>query len=123
MKQSPELRIIQENMLTGSMAAYGFLGDDTRSLADILRDDQCIGRGGGINGAGCEGQGERGCQKGSAEELHVRFSLGVTFLRTGLELPVLDFARAGRGRAVERKSASVPVHRRRAGRSVWFDQE
>ena len=39
MKQSPELRIIQENMLTGSMAAYGFLGNDTRSLADILRDD------------------------------------------------------------------------------------
>ncbi len=39
MKQSPELRVIQENMLTGSLAAFGFLGSDTRSLADILRDD------------------------------------------------------------------------------------
>lgn len=39
MKQSPELEIIQANMLPGTLSAHGFLGEDTRNLADILRDD------------------------------------------------------------------------------------
>ena len=39
MKQSPELQSIQEKMQPGSLSAKGFLGDDTRSLADILAGD------------------------------------------------------------------------------------
>lgn len=39
MKQSPELEIIQANMLPGTLSAHGFLGEDTRNLADILGAD------------------------------------------------------------------------------------
>ena len=39
MKQSPELKLIEENMMPGSLSAHGFIGDDSRNLADILRDD------------------------------------------------------------------------------------
>lgn len=39
MKQSPELEIIQTNMLPGTLSAHGFLGEDARNLADILRAD------------------------------------------------------------------------------------
>ena len=39
MKQSPELKLIEENMMPGSLSAQGFLGDDCRNLTDILRDD------------------------------------------------------------------------------------
>src|SRR5690606_35457878 len=92
-------------------------------VVDVLGDDQRVGGGGGIGRARCQRQGERGCQKGSAEELHVCFSLGLVFFVAGLWAPALDFATAGRGRAVERNSASVPVQRSRAGWSVWLDQE
>ena len=39
MKQKPELQKIQENMQPGAFSAQGFLGDDDRNLADILRED------------------------------------------------------------------------------------
>lgn len=39
MKQSPELNLIQANMVPGSLSAHGFLGDDSRNLTDILRTD------------------------------------------------------------------------------------
>ena len=39
MKQSPQQKLIEENMMPGSLSAPGFLGDDSRSLADIIRDD------------------------------------------------------------------------------------
>lgn len=39
MKQSPELAIIQANMMPGALSAHGFIGNDSRSLADILHDD------------------------------------------------------------------------------------
>ena len=39
MKQSPELKLIEENMMPGSLSAHGFLGDDSRSLTDIIRAD------------------------------------------------------------------------------------
>ncbi len=39
MKQSPELNLIQANMVPGSLSAHGFLGDDSRNLTDILRAD------------------------------------------------------------------------------------
>lgn len=39
MKQNPKLKLIQENMQPGSYTAHGFLGDDSRSLKDILRSD------------------------------------------------------------------------------------
>ncbi|MNT93117.1 hypothetical protein D3C72_2345210 [compost metagenome] len=57
-------------------------------VVDILGDHQGVGRGSGIGSARSQRQGERGCQKGSAEEFHVRFSLGVGLLRTGLLAPV-----------------------------------
>jgi hypothetical protein len=39
MKQSPELKAIQANMMPGSLSAHGFIGEDSRNLADILRAD------------------------------------------------------------------------------------
>ncbi len=39
MKQSPEFDIIQKNMLPGTLSAHGFIGEDTRNLIDIIRDD------------------------------------------------------------------------------------
>jgi hypothetical protein len=39
MKQSPELQNTQNKMHPGSLSAKGFLGDDTRNLADILAED------------------------------------------------------------------------------------
>lgn len=39
MKQSPELDIIQENMMPGTLSAHGFLGNDSRNLTDILLAD------------------------------------------------------------------------------------
>ncbi len=42
MKQSPELHQIQDNMRTGPLAAYRFLGDDPRNLAEIIGEDQQI---------------------------------------------------------------------------------
>lgn len=40
MKQSPRLQTIQDNMQPGSISAEGFLGDDSRNLADIISSDQ-----------------------------------------------------------------------------------
>ena len=40
MKQSPELNIIQANMMPGALSAHGFIGNDSRNLADILRADE-----------------------------------------------------------------------------------
>ncbi|MBN2852030.1 MAG: hypothetical protein JXQ23_04770 [Clostridia bacterium] len=40
MKQNPKLQTIQENMAPGAYTAHGFLGDDTRNLLDILKQDQ-----------------------------------------------------------------------------------
>ena len=39
MKQNPELKLIEENMMPGALSAHGFIGDDSRNLTDILRDD------------------------------------------------------------------------------------
>ncbi len=39
MKQSPELNLIQANMMPGSLSAHGFIGEDSRNLTDILRAD------------------------------------------------------------------------------------
>ncbi len=39
MKQSTKLMLIQANMLPGSLSAHGFIGDDSRTLTDILRAD------------------------------------------------------------------------------------
>ena len=39
MKQSPELEIIQANMMPGALSAHGFIGQDSRNLADILHTD------------------------------------------------------------------------------------
>jgi len=41
-KQSPELHAIQENMRSGSLAGFGFLGSDTRQLIDILEADDAL---------------------------------------------------------------------------------
>ena len=39
MKQSPELYIIQANMMPGTLSAHGFIGNDSRNLTDILLAD------------------------------------------------------------------------------------
>jgi hypothetical protein len=39
MRQSPEMNKVQQHMEPGSLSAEGFLGEDTRNLADILRED------------------------------------------------------------------------------------
>lgn len=39
MKQSPQMQRIQENMKGGVITLEGFLGKDTRNLADILEED------------------------------------------------------------------------------------
>lgn len=44
MKQKPDLSEIQELMAPGKLTARGFLGDDTRSLADILAADNLLVR-------------------------------------------------------------------------------
>jgi hypothetical protein len=40
MKMSPELKRAQENMLPGVITSAGFLGEDTRNLADIIEQDE-----------------------------------------------------------------------------------
>lgn len=40
MKQNPKLQTIQDNMAPGAYTAHGFLGDDTRNLSDILKQDE-----------------------------------------------------------------------------------
>ena len=40
MKMSPEYKKIQENMTAGIITASGFLGDDKRTLTDIIEDDE-----------------------------------------------------------------------------------
>ncbi len=40
MRQDPRLQMIENNMHQGVLATYGFLGSDTRSLADVLQADQ-----------------------------------------------------------------------------------
>ncbi len=40
MKMSPEYKKIQENMGTGIITASGFLGDDKRSITDIIEEDE-----------------------------------------------------------------------------------
>jgi hypothetical protein len=42
MKQTPEQNSIEANLLPGAISADGFLGDDTRSLIDIIRADQAV---------------------------------------------------------------------------------
>jgi hypothetical protein len=39
MKQSPNFSKIQEKMRAGELTAEGYLGNDTRSLVDIISDD------------------------------------------------------------------------------------
>ncbi len=39
MKQSPELELIQKNMMPGALSAHGFIGEDSRNLADIILAD------------------------------------------------------------------------------------
>ena len=40
MKMSPEKKKIQENMAAGVITASGFLGDDERTLTDIIEEDE-----------------------------------------------------------------------------------
>ncbi len=40
MKESPQLRAIEQRMQPGAIVRDGFLGDDRRSLAEILDDDE-----------------------------------------------------------------------------------
>ncbi len=40
MKQSPATQAIQDNLKPGALSSGGFLGEDGRALADILREDQ-----------------------------------------------------------------------------------
>ena len=42
MRQNPSLQDIQQNMKPGSLSAHGFLGEDTRNLADILSEDDSV---------------------------------------------------------------------------------
>ncbi len=42
MKQNPQMAKIQENMQPGTLSAEGFLGEDRRSLSDILLTDSQI---------------------------------------------------------------------------------
>ena len=44
MKQTPRMQKIQENMRPGVITLTGFLGTDTRNLADILIDDEAAVR-------------------------------------------------------------------------------
>ena len=39
MKQSPEFAQIQANMMPGALSAHGFIGEDSRNLADIIHSD------------------------------------------------------------------------------------
>ncbi len=39
MKQSPEFERIQSNMMPGALSAHGFIGEDSRSLTDIIHSD------------------------------------------------------------------------------------
>lgn len=40
MKQTPDLQHIQEKMKAGTLTLKGFLGDDTRTLSDIIAADE-----------------------------------------------------------------------------------
>ncbi len=40
MKMSPEYKNIQEKMLPGVITASGFIGEDSRSITDIIEDDE-----------------------------------------------------------------------------------
>ncbi|MFO7730192.1 MAG: hypothetical protein R6V86_05455 [Spirochaetia bacterium] len=40
MKQSPQLKQVQENMRPGVLTLHGFLGTDRRDLVEILEDDE-----------------------------------------------------------------------------------
>ncbi len=40
MKQTPKMKKIQENLSPGAYSAEGFLGEDTRNLEDILKEDE-----------------------------------------------------------------------------------
>lgn len=40
MKQTPDYKKAEENMLPGVITAEGFLGDDTRPLVDIINHDE-----------------------------------------------------------------------------------
>ena len=42
MKQGPDLRRIEDNMRSGTLAAHQFLGSDLRSLADIILHDRLL---------------------------------------------------------------------------------
>lgn len=42
MKKSPKESYIEEDMQPGRLAADGFLGDDTRNLSEIIRDDLAV---------------------------------------------------------------------------------
>lgn len=49
MKQSPEMDRIQGKMRPGQLTAHGFLGEDDRNIADIIRDDKKAVEQNGIN--------------------------------------------------------------------------
>lgn len=42
MKQGPNFRRIEENMREGLLATHQFLGEDQRTLADIIHQDQLV---------------------------------------------------------------------------------
>lgn len=42
MKETPEQKDQKEKLLPGTISAEGFLGDDSRGLADIIRDDLAV---------------------------------------------------------------------------------
>jgi len=41
-KQGPDLKRIEDNMRSGALAGHQFLGTDTRTLADIIHQDQLL---------------------------------------------------------------------------------
>ncbi|HZK09710.1 MAG TPA: hypothetical protein VFD08_01445 [Clostridia bacterium] len=41
-KKNPRMKQIQEDMAPGSLTLVGFLGDDTRSLDEIIRQDEAL---------------------------------------------------------------------------------
>ena len=42
MKQGPNFKRIEDNMRSGTLAGHQYLGEDTRSLADIILHDQLL---------------------------------------------------------------------------------
>lgn len=117
MKQSPELRAIQENMQTGSLAAYGFLGTDTRSLADILRDDDervaSLALTHGAIADRLQFFYEAGQEKlGRAEEVDTQYDVLVEEHKGGIPCPFRDNFTAAK--------AVITVTDRRSGQTlVW----